>query len=211
MWGKKKLNKHHCHPPRGWLFLSRLNSSPSYISKLKNLESNFRSYECYTGCQRLQWSVISQPSSCNAAFSLQRKRRWRMRGGWWRERETERQRRRDHMEFHSFRFLSQMLFLKLTHVVFITPDSSKQLVCGAESLALCLLWAWACTSVRASSHMWCRAFHTCARISVWVCVCVCVCVCQIWMHSITLFTGRAAWEVCVRCRCYTLSSHVQLK
>lgn len=67
--------------------------------------------------------------------------------------ERDRQRRRDHMEFHSFRFLSQMLFLKLTHVVFITPDSSKQLVCGAESLDLCLLRARACTSVRASSHV----------------------------------------------------------
>lgn len=84
--------------------------------------------------------------------------------------ERDRQRRRDHMEFHSFRFLSQMLFLKLTHVVFITPDSSKQLVCGAESLDLCLLRARACTSVRASSHVWCRAFHTCVRL----CVCVCV-------------------------------------
>lgn len=94
--------------------------------------------------------------------------------------ERDRQRRRDHMEFHSFRFLSQMLFLKLTHVVFITPDSSKQLVCGAESLDLCLLRARACTSVRASSHVWCRAFHTCVRL----CVCVCVSNLNAFHHSV---------------------------
>lgn len=42
------------------------------------------------------------------------------------------------MEIHSFRFLSQMLSSKVTHVVFIPPDSSEQLVCGVESLDFCL-------------------------------------------------------------------------
>lgn len=67
------------------------------------------------------------------------------------------------MEFHSFRFLSQMLSSKLTRVVFITPDSSKQLVCGADGLDFCLLRA--CTRLYIRANLFYFYFHTCARKS----------------------------------------------
>lgn len=117
--------------------------------------------------------------------------------------ERDRHRQRDHMEFHSFIFSLTNVFLKLTHVVFITPDSSKQLVCGVDSLDFCLLWA----CVRVSLHMWTWAL--CLGFS-YLCLCECVCESNLNAFRHSVYGLCSVRSVC-KSQCYTLSSHVQLK
>lgn len=94
------------------------------------------------------------------------------------------------MEFHSFRFLSQMLFANwlMLFLLLLTVVNSW-----------CVGWIVWISVCCVSLHMRTRALCSgSSYLRSSGCVRECVSVCQIWMHSITLFTGCAAWEVCVR-------------
>lgn len=110
-------------------------------------------------------------------FSAEREREELMEG--------DRQRQRDHMEFHSFTFLSQMLFSNwlMLFLLLLTVVNSW---CVGWIVWISVCCGLTCVSVHVPLHA--LFFYLCSR----------VCVCQIWMHSTALFTGCAAWEVCVR-------------
>lgn len=135
---------------------------------------------------------LSQLSLCNAAFFCTERVKGR---GKKKLMERDRQRQRDHMEFHSFRFLSQMLFSNwLMLFLLLLTVVNSWCVGGIVWISVCCGYVFACLYIPVHGH------YVGLFIPVPMCECawVCVCVCQIWMHSTTLFMGCAACEWCVR-------------
>lgn len=149
---KQKLNKNHCQPLR--LAFPTALIHPEFSWKFVfNLEA-------MNVIQVVR--VYSDLSSLSRAHATLR----REKGSWWRHRQ------RDHMEFHSFRFLSQMLFSNWLMLFLLLMTVVNSWCVGR------IVWISAC----------------CER----ACVFTYGQFCLFFSYLCPLrFAGRAAWEVCV--------------
>lgn len=167
---RKKLNKHRCHPPR--LALSCLNSSRA-MSQSWKFESNFEAVSViqvvsvYSDLSSLDWAHATLHFLCRE----REKERWR---GKKKLMDGDRQRQRDHMEFHSFRFLSQMLFSNWLMLFLLLLTVVNSWCVGGDSLDFWLLWAYVCTCVSVRVFLRTRTWAFCLGFS-YLCPCVCVC------------------------------------
>lgn len=183
--GRKKLNKHHCQ-------LRRLSSSPALIHpeihlKAENLSLILKLWVLYRLSAFTMICHLSTELMQRCIFSAKRERKIERRRSWWRETDTD---RGTIWSFIVLYFLSQMFFLNwlMLFLLLLTVVNSW---CVGWIVWISVCSGLACVCLYICGHGHCAwAFHTCA--------CVNVCVSQIWMHSVTLFTGCAAWEVCVR-------------